>query len=157
MFTVLTIFLLQNYRTTGEVMYLPKEVHLPDAKAVKELAPAHVVTISKNSILIDKTVLVDANLVREQEAWMVDPLYNALAQSFQKEDALENQRQQSVGGIIRSANNPELKPTKGKRVTVQADKEVDFLTVKKIMFTLTEAGASEINFAVIKDETETVE
>ena len=37
-----------------------------------------------------------------------------------------------------------------KKITVQAHKEIDFLTIKKILFTLTEAGAGEINFAVIQ-------
>ena len=41
------------------------------------------------------------------------------------------------------------------RVTVQADKEIDFLTIKKVLYTATEAGATLINFAVAqkaKDE-----
>jgi biopolymer transport protein ExbD len=36
------------------------------------------------------------------------------------------------------------------KITIQADKSVDFLTVKKVMYTVTEAGIAEINFAVIK-------
>ena len=43
-------------------------------------------------------------------------------------------------------------PNDYRRITVQADKSVDFLTIKKVMFTLYEAGAAEINFAVMKDE-----
>ena len=37
-------------------------------------------------------------------------------------------------------------------MTVQADKAMDAGTVKKVMYTLTEAGASEINFAVLRDD-----
>ena len=36
------------------------------------------------------------------------------------------------------------------KLTIQADKTVDFLSVKKIMYTVTEAGIQEINFAVLK-------
>lgn len=57
MFTVLVIFLLQNYNTTGEILYIPKEVVLPKASSVKELKPAHVVTISAKEILLDKDVV----------------------------------------------------------------------------------------------------
>ena len=32
--------------------------------------------------------------------------------------------------------------------------KIDFLTVKKVMFTVTEAGVHEINFAVIKKDSE---
>jgi biopolymer transport protein ExbD len=37
-----------------------------------------------------------------------------------------------------------------KQVTVQADKGMDFQTVRKVLFTVTEAGAGQINFAVLK-------
>ena len=36
------------------------------------------------------------------------------------------------------------------RVTLQVDKEVDFLSVKKVLYTLTEAGVQKVNFAVVK-------
>src|SRR3990167_2014447 len=55
MFTVLVIFLLQNYNTTGEILFIPKEVVLPKAANVKELKPAFVVTISNKEVLLDKT------------------------------------------------------------------------------------------------------
>ena len=41
-------------------------------------------------------------------------------------------------------------PNAWSKVTIQADKGIDFLTVKKVMYTVTEAGAGEINFAVTK-------
>jgi biopolymer transport protein ExbD len=57
MFTVLVIFLLQNYNATGQVIYIPKDVTLPKAEKIKELMPAIVVTISNKEILIDKNNL----------------------------------------------------------------------------------------------------
>src|SRR5687768_13979705 len=54
MFTVLAVFLLQNYNTTGEVIELSDEVTLPKANKVRELKPATVVVISKGKILVDK-------------------------------------------------------------------------------------------------------
>jgi biopolymer transport protein ExbD len=41
-----------------------------------------------------------------------------------------------------------------KKITIQSDKNVDFLTVKKVMFSVTEAGMQEINFAVLKKRDE---
>ena len=35
-------------------------------------------------------------------------------------------------------------------MTLQADENIDFLSIKKVMFTLTEAGIKEINFAVVQ-------
>jgi biopolymer transport protein ExbD len=39
-----------------------------------------------------------------------------------------------------------------RKITIQSDKDVDFLTVKKVMYSVTEAGMLEINFAVMKKE-----
>jgi biopolymer transport protein ExbD len=57
MFTVLVIFLLQSYNTTGRVIYLPKDVSLPKAQTIKPLSPSVVVTISEKEILVDKFVV----------------------------------------------------------------------------------------------------
>jgi biopolymer transport protein ExbD len=154
MFTVLVVFLLQNYNTTGEAIELSDSVKLPKASAVKELRPAHVVVVSKGNIMLDKDIIASFTQVKEQQEWKIDALFNLLIQRFQESDA---KRQGAPGSILQAVNGtkPEVKSTAAeddRRVTVQADKSVDFLTVKKVMFTLTEAGASEINFAVIKEE-----
>ena len=39
-----------------------------------------------------------------------------------------------------------------RKMTIQADQEVNFATVKKVMYTVTAAGIYEINFAVLKKE-----
>ena len=43
---------------------------------------------------------------------------------------------------------------KFRKMTIQADKTVDLLTVKKIMYTITEGGVYEINFAVMEKKKE---
>lgn len=158
MFTVLVIFLLQNYSSTGEVIYLPKDVTLPKAAEIKELKPAVVVTISNKEILLDRNPIVTFDQVRAQEDWLIQPLQEkiklALEEAKKQFDAkLANQlreviKQPKVDG------QPE-ESTPWNKVTVQADKGIDFLTVKKVMFTVTEAGANEINFAVLKRLNET--
>jgi biopolymer transport protein ExbD len=49
-------------------------------------------------------------------------------------------------GEVASPSIPEWK-----KVTVQADRGIDFKIIKKILYTVTEAGAGEINFAVTKE------
>ena len=48
MFTVLAVFLLQNYKV--EEIQLKKTVPLPQATAVKKLRPAHVVVVTQDQI-----------------------------------------------------------------------------------------------------------
>ncbi|MEK2687569.1 ExbD/TolR family protein [Bdellovibrio sp. GT3] len=157
MFTVLVIFLLQNYNTTGDILYMPKEVTLPKAASVKELKPAHVVTISNKEIVLDRDVVATFDEVQATGAddWNIpklkEQLTAALAKSKAEHEAkLQNKIRNAVDQTKGQSNNPE-DDNAWSKVTIQADKGMDFLTVKKVMFTVTEAGAGEINFAVIKN------
>lgn len=156
MFTVVAVFLLQNYQTTGEVIELSENVSLPKAHAVRELKPAHVVVISNESIILDKDIVATFASVKEQQDWKIEPLAVKLAERFKessdKRSAFAGRVQQAVdeSRAGKPAGGISEDPADDRRVTVQADKSIDFLTVKKVMLTLTEVGASEINFAVIK-------
>lgn len=152
MFTVLVIFLLQNYNATGEILYIPKEVVLPKAASVRELKPSHVVTISNKEILLDKEVVATFDEVKGQEDWMITKLKDQLVDALQKSKAEQDSKlQNKIRDVVETARGEsEEDPNAWSKVTVQADKGVDFGTVKKVMYTVTEAGASEINFAVMK-------
>lgn len=155
MFTVLAVFLLQNYQTTGEVIELQDDVRLPQASQVKELRPAHVVLISPTEITLDKKRVADLAFVKANQDWEIPLLATAIVDRFR---ILEDSRKLLGLERIREAvdqskpGGQREKPEDFRRVTVQADKSVDFLTIKKVMYTLYQAGASEINFAVIKNE-----
>jgi biopolymer transport protein ExbD len=152
MFTVLVIFLLQNYNATGQVIYIPKDVTLPKAEKIKELMPAIVVTISNKEILIDKNPVITFQALSAQQEWMVVPLFTQMVEALKKareeyEFKLQNQIQKAV---VNARGEKGQEQTPWNKVTIQADKGMDFLSVKKIMYTVTEAGAGEINFAVTK-------
>lgn len=156
MFTVLVIFLLQNYNSTGEILYIPKEVVLPKASSVRELKPAHVVTISNKEILLDREAVATFEDVKKAEDWNIqslkDQLMEALAKSkVEQEGKLQNKIRDVVETTRGEAPDD---PNAWSKVTIQADKGVDFLTIKKVLYTVTEAGAGEINFAVTKQPQE---
>lgn len=156
MFTVMCVFLLQNYATTNQVLPMPDKVDLPAAHEVKELLPANVVIIGEDGIMLNNLRVADFRTVKEQEDWTIQPLLENLKKSVEEAEASSK----SVGNQIKKAVNkakgdkeePEIPDYM--RITIQSDKNVDFLTVKKVMFTVTEAGMKEINFAVIKREGE---
>lgn len=153
MFTVLAIFLLQNYESTDQVIEITDKVQLPKAGAVKEIKPATVVIVSKTNITVNNDNVAQYQQVKEQQDWMIASLQQKLQAEFKH---LEEKRHGPLGNIRKAVDAAkELSEKEQKlndsRVTVQADKSVDFLTLKKVMFTVTEAGASQINFAVLKD------
>lgn len=153
MFTVLVIFLLQNYNTEGLIVNIPKDLILPRAEVIKELKPSIIVTVSNSGILIDDFPVAKFDDIKAQKDWMIQPLFV----EAQKAISAAKEKADKAGVIkeVRTALKPEemaeqefLEPWK--KITVQAHKEIDFLTIKKILFTLTEAGAGEINFAVLQ-------
>lgn len=152
MFTVLAIFLLQNYNVKDFLVYTPKEVTLPKAQSIKELKPAFVVTISNKEILLDKTAVASFAEVQTQQEWLIKSLYDQLQQGLIKsKQEYESKLQSKLKNAVEDARGEKDEdPFAWKKITIQSDKDIDFLTVKKVMYTVTEAGAGEINFAVIK-------
>ncbi len=155
MFTVLAVFLLQNYNTTGEVIELSDDVVLPRASAVKELKPSNVIVISTSAVTLDKLKIVDIPTVKSQQDWEIQPLMTALIEKFKK--AEEDKKLLGLEALKKAvdASKPEGQkenPDDFRKVTLQADKSIDFITIKKVMYSLYQAGASEINFAVLKND-----
>jgi len=156
MFTVLTIFLLQNFKV--DAIKLKQNVPLPEATAIKKLKPAHVVVVTQDKIFLDEKPVADFMMVKEQQDWVIQALKEGLALKIKE---AQEKAQSTLKEQIKSSLNANKKMTPEEieeeekekkrewgRVTVQADKEVDFLTIKKVLYTTTEAGATLINFAV---------
>lgn len=156
MFTVLTIFLLQNFKV--DAIKLKQNVPLPEASAVKKLKPAHVVVVTQDKIYVDETAVADFRTVKEQQDWVVVALKEGLEKKIKetKEKSQSTLKEQLKSTLSQNKKmTPEEieeeereKKTDWGRITVQADKEIDFLTIKKVLYTATEAGATLINFAV---------
>ncbi len=156
MFTVLTIFLLQNFKV--DAIKLKQSVELPQASAIKKLKPAHVVVVTMDKIYVDETAVADFRTVKEQQDWVIVALKEGLEKKIKEtkeksESTLKEQLKSTLSqnNKLSKEEQEEEENEKKKdwgRVTVQADKEIDFLTIKKILYTATEAGATLINFAV---------
>ncbi len=152
MFTVLCVFLLQNYATTNQVLPMPEKVDLPSAHEVKELAPSNVVLIAQDGIMLNNVKVADFRAVKEQKEWEITALMELLKKTIKDGES----KSKSLGNQLRNAVNEAKQMPKTaeipdfKKITIQSDKLVDFLTVKKVMFSVTEAGMQEINFAVLK-------
>jgi biopolymer transport protein ExbD len=154
MFTVLTVFLLQNYNTTGEVIELSDQVELPKATRIKEIEPSHVVVVSKEGIFLDKVMIISTAKVKASNEVVLPALQEKIKEMFQKEE----QKGKAAIGVFNQAvqeSKPletRAKPKDYRKLTIQADRKVEYGIVRKVMFTLMEAGASETNFAVLKED-----
>ena len=157
MFTVLTVFLLQNYNPeTGAVLELPPEVTLPKASKSKELKPAHVVVITKKEVLFEKQVIATLEQIKATEGLLIPSLQERLKQAI---EAKRNEYTQGLGSKLQKAidaakSRDRVDPESYRKMTIQADKSVDFEVIKKVMHTANEAGTNEINFAILQKDAE---
>jgi biopolymer transport protein ExbD len=153
MFTVLVIFLLQNYNTTGEILYIPKEVSLPKANRVLELKPSVVVTVSNKEVLVGKDSVAKFQDVVYSKEWLIPTLRDKTKLMLEKARSEQQEKlQNKLSNVVnKTIGNEEEDPNAWKKITIQADKSIDFLTLKKIMYSVYEAGGGPINFAVAKD------
>lgn len=153
MFTVLLVFLLQNYKEQNVALKFYKDLALPEASQIKELSPAHVISISKTELRLDETVVATFKEVEATRGNTIDKLYQPLSQMIAK----ESKPQQSIRKTIRTlVKGEDKKLTRAEqqagKITIQAEKSLDFGTVKKVMYTVADAGGAEMNFAVIRVE-----
>ncbi len=150
MFTVLAVFLLQNYQTTGEVIDISDGVTLPKAESIKELRPSAVVVVGKTGVYVDKLKVATLEEVQASNESAIPSIVLKVTDLFR---ALEERgsltKIREAVDQTRSNNNVPLEVAK--RITLQADKTIEFSMIRKVMMSLTEAGAREINFAVVKE------
>ena len=140
MFTVLVVFLLQNYASTNQILPISDQIALPEATLVKELKPSFVVILSKEFLSFNEQKMSSFADVEQSNTWMIAALFDKVKEEIGKLDR-EN---------IDSTSSDTSEVGVQYKMTLQVDKEINFLPVKKILYTLTQAGVKEINFAVIK-------
>lgn len=153
MFTVLTVFLLQNYNPeTGAVLEMPQELVLPQASKHRELEPAHVVVISGKEISFEKQVIASTAAVRGSPELLIAGLHDRLKRSIEIKyrEKTEGLGVKFQNAIDAAKSRKAVDDREYSKVTIQADKSVEFDVIKKIMHTVSEAGASEINFAILQ-------
>lgn len=130
MFSMLVMFLLMNFSTTGEVFFISKDVKIPDASHGRPLESKPLITITSQNVIFD------AEKIGE------NPIH--LEESDQELPQLKARLQQVR--IMEQTIHPD-KPFKGE-VNIQADEMTSLVYVKRVMNTLISEGWTGIHFAV---------
>jgi biopolymer transport protein ExbD len=136
-FAVLVIFLLQNFSATGEILYMQKDIKLPSARRPAEIERVPIVTLSSEKITLEGE-LVGPSFVGNidkltAENWEISALTNKL-------------------NIMRKIHYDDKGIKFPGKINIQADKDLPFILIKRVMFTCAQAGYFNINFAVIKEK-----
>ena len=136
MMTMLVIFLLQQFSSTGEVMYMQKDIKLPDAQHGQMIEVAPVVAISAQQVVVTGVKVADiADMDRDSGYLNIPALEERLRDEKKRWEFIHKQDPSSKWDGI---------------VNIQADKGVPFRIVKRVMYSAAVAGYFNVNFAALE-------
>ena len=140
MMTMLVIFLLQQFSATGEILYMQKDIKLPDARHGQQIEVAPVVAISSAQVVVSGQKVADVADLDKEPGAVIPPLVEKLRDEKKRWD------------FIHQNDSDREKNWKGE-VNVQADVKVPFRVVRRVMASAAEAGYGNVNFATLEEET----
>lgn len=138
MMMVLVIFLVMNFNASGEMLFLSKDIKMPQASHGDEVTRVPIIAISnKNQLYFEGVILTDLNNIDQNDPnWRIAELEEKLVDNRQRVEAIGK----------REWASPEEDPTT--TVNVQSDKDTDFKLLKRVLYTCEQAGYGRIRLAV---------
>ena len=132
MLTILVVFLLQTFSASGELLSVQKNIVLPEAQNFKDLEQAPIIAVAQDSVTLNGAMEADAAELNQENTtdWKIAKLHDDLV-TLKNNYKLLHPSENFAGTVI-----------------VQADRNVDFKVVKKVMYSCAVAGYGNVNFAV---------
>lgn len=134
MFVIIVLFLIANFSATGEVLFMTKDIQLPNSEHGTDIEMKPVIQVSKTAILVQGEVIAQVADIERADFLNIPALEERLRDM--KKDLEMLHEGDSSGGF------------KGE-VNIQADKEVPFNSIKRVMFSANQAGYFSLNFATL--------
>jgi biopolymer transport protein ExbD len=135
--TILVIFLLQQFSATGEVLYMQKDIRLPEARHGQAIEVAPVVAISGQVLVLSGSKVADLADI-EKDPFLAIPALEERLRDERKRWEFVHQ------------NDPDRDRAWTGEVNVQADEKVPFRVVKRVMYSAAQAGYPNVNFATLE-------
>jgi biopolymer transport protein ExbD len=137
--TILLVFLLQNYNSSGVVINVPEGIELPRSESESLNNFGINIQVSANQIWVDDKEILNSeaqpNQIYDQGGRRIIPLYDELVRVKEKIKSVEK----SVEGATKFSGLANL----------IMDKSLKYDYIKRIMYTCAEAGFKEYKFVVL--------
>lgn len=134
MFVIIVLFLIANFSATGEVLFMSKDIQLPTAANGQPIELKPVVQVSQTAVLVQGEAVAQVADFGKDEYWNIPALEEKLRDEKKRLDVLH--QGDTEGGF------------KGE-VNIQADKDVPFSVIKRVMYSANQAGYFSLNFATL--------
>jgi len=127
---MLLFFLIQSFSIEGNLVTPSTDLELPVSNATKNPEPFCNLHITRTQVLVDDIVTVTNEKIAASQDFLIPELFKMMkAQKAKNNDPL----------------------SKGK-LLIQADKEIPFAIVKKVMYTCSKAGFDDFKVLVVQEE-----
>jgi len=131
----LVVFLLMSFSASGELVAQQASITLPNAAHVEALEVAPIIAID------DRVVTLDGTRVADTQTLAATPQVERIEQLVQQLETLQRNWQTLHPGQEHPGT-----------LILQIHREIDFLVIKKIMFSAAQAGYGNMSFAVNQTE-----
>jgi biopolymer transport protein ExbD len=136
MFTLILVFLLISYSTGGQLMYMVRDILMPESTSKEQLDLTVEVGVAQDKVYVDGVLVMDS-------------LKDWYAKKELLIPALYEQLKLRAEELKKKAENSPLVNFTGK-VTIQADRQIPFYVIKKILFTVDRADFPNMSLAVFQ-------
>ncbi len=128
---VLVVFLLMSFSASGELVAQLPSITMPDAHNTVALEPMPIITVDAQVVTLDGSRVADtASLAQTANVDRIEPLIQNL-ETLKRNWSILHPADPFPATVI-----------------MQADTEIDFRVIKKVMFSAAQAGYSNVSFAV---------
>ncbi|MFW6050598.1 MAG: ExbD/TolR family protein [Myxococcota bacterium] len=130
---VLVVFLLMSFSASGELLAQKPTITMPAAANAVDLEPQPIIAVDNRVVTLDGRRMADTqSLLQSAEVERIEQLVQDL-ETVRRNWSVLHPTEPFPGSVI-----------------LQADQEIDFRVVKKIMFSAAQAGYANVSFAVNK-------
>jgi len=127
---ILLFFLIQSFSIEGNLVTASADLELPVSSADKNPQPFCALHITKKQVLVDDIITVTNDKILSAEDFLIPELFKMM-----KAQKAKNTDPASKGKLL-----------------IQADKEIPFAIVKKVMYTCSKAGFEDFKVLVVQEE-----
>jgi biopolymer transport protein ExbD len=150
MFTILVLYLIQSFSSSGQILFVDPSLTLPDAhRAIDMVGNPPVITISNAAISVQgKPVMVATVPGNKQNPGLHLSLADDGEWAAPKiEEKLKEMRDLSTRVANATGGQVTTESSQGV-IIIQADVGVPYMLIKKVLFTANKTGFTQVNFAV---------
>ncbi|AFY01167.1 ExbD/TolR family protein [Bdellovibrio bacteriovorus] len=141
MFTIMLVFLLQSY-STSDVQIIPENnLRLPTSASMTNATESIKLSLSGDALKIDQTKIADVKNADFLPQDLEDKDSNFIKPLFQELDK-----------IAKSETEKDKAHVKEGRILLQADKDLPYATLRKVMYTASMAGFPQLKLVTMVGE-----